>query len=811
MGEAPASLQLYLLGTFRVVADEREVRYEDWERREKGKARRAQSLVKVLALEPQRRLHRERLIGKLYPNLELSQGASNLHRMVHLARHALEPALDAGARSRFVHVSKEHVSLEAPGGVYSDLEEFERLAAAAFKSGTVAACEAALTLYGGKLLPDDEYEDWVRVRREQTAALYHELLGVAAQAYELEGMRAEAVECYRRLTVGEPTDEEAHRQLMRLYALAGDRGQAARQYGLCEKALARELGEKPERATVELYRQISSGGVSAPPAVGAGERTAEARRAPRFSKLTSQLGTVFEAKCDPGGSLFVCSARWEGRRAEVYSMREEAGEWHPLGLGDAALFAVSKADELALGLKRRFVRGFVVAGRLARLLPGGGRVPAASPYDDVQWADFAPDGRGLLLVRDIGGRNRLEYPAGRVLYETGGWVSHPRFSPDGEWIAFLDHPVRADDRGDVALVPAAGGDVRRLTGSWLSAQGLAWSASGEEVWFTAAETGAARSVRVVSLSGAARFVYAGAGSLTLHDATVAGRLLLSRDDTRLEIMGRAPGAGAETKLSRKFHWALARDLSDDGRRLLLTEAGEGGGGPYGVYLTATDGSSVARLGDGSALALSPGGEWALAVRREPENRLLLLPTSGGAPKLFDRAGLTYQPWGCWFPCGRRVLFAAGVPGRGTRLYAQDIEGGAPVCVTPSEEGVELTTTHAVSPDGRRAAAVRHDGTVWLYDLGSGKRTPVQGLEPGEVPVRWDGPEGLYVFRRGEVPTRVVRVGLADGARRLWRELSPPDATGVHEVLRVLLTPDASAYVYTCTRHLSDLYLVEGLA
>jgi hypothetical protein len=315
----------------------------------------------------------------------------------------------------------------------------------------------------------------------------------------------------------------------------------------------------------------------------------------------------------------------------------------------------------------------------------------------------------------------------------------------------------------------------------------------------------------VSLAGARRFVYAGAGSLTLHDATRDGRLLISRDDTRLEIMGGATEAGEERKLSRKFHWALARDLSADGRRLLLTEAGEGGGGPYGVYLMGTDGSSVKRLGDGTALALSPGGEWALAVRREPENRLLLLPTSGGAPKLFDRASVNYQPWGCWFPCGRRVLFAANEPGRGTRLYAQDLEGGEPACVTPDEEGVELTTTHAVSPDGRRAAAVRHDGTVWLYDLWGEGRVPVPGVEPGEVPVRWDGPQGLYVFRRGEVPARVFRVGLADGARRLWRELSPPDATGVHEVLRVLMTPDASGYVYTCTRHLSDLYLVEGLA
>lgn len=413
-------------------------------------------------------------------------------------------------------------------------------------------------------------------------------------------------------------------------------------------------------------------------------------------------------------------------------------------------------------------------------------------------------------MRDVRGRNRLEYPIGRVLYETGGWVGHPRFSPCGEWVAFLDHPVRADDRGCVALVSVADGAVRRLTDGWASAQGLAWAAGGEEVWFTAAETGSARALWAADLSGGRHFVYRGAGSLTLHDATDGGRLLLSRDDTRLEIQGRAPGASAEHELSW-LDWSLARDLSEDGRQLLFTEAGEGGGSSYGVYLRGTDRSPAVRLGDGSALALSPGGEWALAVRHEPESRLVLLPTAGGAPKLFDRAALNYQPWGCWFPDGRRVLFAANEEGRGTRLYAQDIEGGAPVCVTPGEEGVELTSTHAVSPDGRRVAAVRHDGTVCLYPLEGGACEPARGVEPGEVPVRWCGAGALYVFGRGESPARVFRVSLGDGAREFWGELSPPDPAGVHEVLRVLMTPDASAHVYTCTRNLSDLYLVEGLS
>lgn len=378
MDSNAATLTVYLLGTFRVVADGREVRDEEWQRRK------ARSLVKLLALQPQRRMHREQLIEALYPELEPEQGGSNLHRMVHLARRALEPGLARGAQSRFIQVREGHVSLEAPGGVATDLEEFERRAADAFKSRSLAACEAALALYAGELLADDPYEDWARARREQAAALYHELLGLSAQVYELEGMRAEAVECYRRLTSRNPTDEEAHRQLMRLYALAGDRGQAARQYRTCEEAVARELGVRPERATVELHRQIGSGEVAAGASAVAGRGLgAAARRGPKFQQLTFRRGTVREARCRPDGSLFVCAAGWEGRPAEVYSMRAETREWLPLGLGGAAVFAVSRTGELAVGLRRRFVRGFVTAGALA-CVPPRGAAPPVEVLDGVQ-------------------------------------------------------------------------------------------------------------------------------------------------------------------------------------------------------------------------------------------------------------------------------------------------------------------------------------------------------------------------------------------------------------------------------------------
>lgn len=448
----------------------------------------------------------------------------------------------------------------------------------------------------------------------------------------------------------------------------------------------------------------------------------------------------------------------------------------------------------------------MTSGALARVRLRGGVAPAHDFVDGVQWADWSPVG-GLAVVRDAGGRNVIEYPAGRVVYETGGWVSHPRFSPEGDRIAFIDHPVPADDSGSVAVV-RVGGEARIISGGWVSAQGLAWGPNGE-VWFTATEAGNARSLWAVAPGGEKRIIYRGMGSLTLHDLTPDGRALLTRDNTRLEIFARAGADAAERELTW-LDWSLARDLSDDGRTLLFTEAGEGGGATYGVYLRPTDGGAAARLGEGSALALSPDGRWVLAVRHAPAKQLVLLPTRGGAPKLISRAPLNYQPWAAWFPCGRRVLFAANRADRGTQLYVQSIEDDAPACVTPGEEGVELTSTHPVSPDGRLVAALGADRQTYLYSLdGPPRRHAVRGVEPGEAPVGWtrDG-RSLYVRRRGAVPARIFRVRLSDGRRESWGELAPADLTGVSEILRVLLTADADAY--TCTRNLSDLYLVEGL-
>src|SRR6266850_5757366 len=190
-GERPIgdeSLEICLLGPFRVVVDSRVVTERQWSRRKPA------LLIKLLALQPHHQLHREQLIELLWPDSDPESTINNLHKAIHLARHALEPALKSAADSHFILTRGQQIVLIAPGKLYIDVEEFERQADAALKSDHVAACETAIGLYQGDLLNEDVYEDWAATRREQLRDLYHRLLIKLSKIYEAHGDHQQSIE-----------------------------------------------------------------------------------------------------------------------------------------------------------------------------------------------------------------------------------------------------------------------------------------------------------------------------------------------------------------------------------------------------------------------------------------------------------------------------------------------------------------------------------------------------------------------------------------------------------------------------------------
>jgi hypothetical protein len=161
------------------------------------------------------------------------------------------------------------------------------------------------------------------------------------------------------------------------------------------------------------------------------------------------------ARFAPDGNTIVYGAFWDGRPVQLFSVRPESPESSPLPLPGSDILSVSSAGEMALSLDRW---GITPLGTLA------GGAPREF-LERVQEAIWNPDGSALAVVRvePPGGGSRLEYPAGRVLYETEGWLSQPRFSQEADAIAFAEHPVKADDVGLVSLVDL-GGKRRDLSG-----------------------------------------------------------------------------------------------------------------------------------------------------------------------------------------------------------------------------------------------------------------------------------------------------------------------------------------------------------
>jgi eukaryotic-like serine/threonine-protein kinase len=524
---------------------------------------------------------------------------------------------------------------------------------------------------------------------------------------------------------------------------------------------------------------------------------------PTYHQLTFRGGTIRMARFAPDGKNIVYSAAWEGNPTEVFVTRPDSPESRPFGLSKAEVLSMSREGEMAVLLNSHNVDPYINVGTLARVPLGGGA--PREVLENVQWADWSPDGTNFAVVREFGGLSRLEYPIGKVLYQTGGWLSHPRVSPKGDVVAFIEHPVRRDDAGSIAVVDLSGKEKILSTG-WETAWGLGWSPNGNEIWFSSTRLGYGRYLSAVNLSGKERLLAREPGTLTLQDVARDGRVLITRDVPRVGMVG----ASAENRKERDLSWldwSAPKDLSVDGKKLLFTESGEAGLENYSTYLRGMDGSPAVRLGDGVSFALSPDGKWVLSGLPKPPVQFNLLPTGAGESKELTHDQIN-RLWARWFPDGKRVLFAGDEPGKGVRLYVQDLNSGQVKAITG--EGVNGSLI-AISPDGKQVALVGPDQKPAMLTVESGEIRPIAGLHAGEAPIAWtsDG-RSLFVYRLGEVPASVNKLDLATGQRKLWKQLVPPDVSGVTDISSILITSDGNDYVYEYGRTLSDLYLVNDL-
>ncbi len=516
---------------------------------------------------------------------------------------------------------------------------------------------------------------------------------------------------------------------------------------------------------------------------------------PRFQKLTFRRGTILNARFAPDGNSVIYGAAVEGSPVEIFTTRPESPESKSLGFPSANVLAVSKTGELAISLGQRLLVGWETVGTLARVPMSGGA--PRELLESVQDADWSPDGSSLAVSHRVADRVRLEYPIGTVLHEATGWLSHPRFSPDGRYIAFFDHPERGDSAGRLVIL-----DLKKkskvLGPIFGGNSGIAWSSRGDVV------LNRFGGLVGVSPSGSIHEILGFAASLLPQDLTADGRLLAKGTNSRREIVGTSPGDSRERNLTW-LDWSYPDDISEDGRTLLFDEQ-QRGRANYLCYARKTDGSPAVLLGTARGFALSSDGRWALTINPDA-SQLTLLPTGPGSPRVIPKSGLIYQ-WGSFLPDGKRLLLTASEPGRGARIYVQDLDGGKPRAITP--EGYTIPQK-AVSPDGRTVAAIGPDRKIQLCSTsGAEPPRPLPGAREDEHAFGWTG-DGKSVYL-GLItnPARIDLCDVSTGERRLWKEIVPPDPAGVLSIGPILITPDGKSYVYSYRRLLDELVLLTGL-
>jgi Tol biopolymer transport system component len=526
-----------------------------------------------------------------------------------------------------------------------------------------------------------------------------------------------------------------------------------------------------------------------------GRSTAPTPQSPVFQPLTFRRGNISFARFAPDGRTLVYAASWEGGPVELYSTQPGSPESRAIGL-KADLQAVSQHGEMAVLLRK----------------PGGGQVLARMPIgggaprevlEHVQSADWGPDGDSLAVAHTVDGRDRIEFPIGRTLYEAQGWLSDLAVSPKGDRLAFAEHPVAIDSRGDVVVIDLQGKRTV-ISPGWEDIYGVHWTADSDELWFSASAAGSNHSIFAATLSGNVRMVMSAPGSLDVEDIAPDGRVLVAHGNRRPSIMVRAPGAAEESELTwMDFSWVS--DISDDGRKLLFSEQGVAGGPGYAAYLRGTDHSPAVRLGKGLSQYLSPDGRWALAIDLT-QNRLVILPTGPGESRTVAPNGIKAYSFAAWFPDGKRLIFAGFEEGKASRLYVQDADGGAPRALTP--EGVSVRS-NTLSPDGQWVVAPVKN-VLTAFPTGTGNPQPVKGAEADDIPIRWRGDGRVLFVRQGRLPARIFALDVSTGQRTLVHQISPRDVVGVDAIGDIRLTPDGNSYAYVYIQNLYSLYQVTGL-
>ena len=528
-----------------------------------------------------------------------------------------------------------------------------------------------------------------------------------------------------------------------------------------------------------------------------------------YKQLTFERGFLYAARFATDGRSVIYSASWNGQPLQIYSTDPGSPESRALNLLNSTLFAASAKDlAISIGCRDRYIGD--CQGTLAQVPVSGGAPREIA--EEVVAADWTSDGSEMALVRHTEGKYRVEYPRGKVIYESSKPLGFVRIAPGGKSLAIAQSAGEWGDAGQVLVLDGSG---NQLTHSqmYVSLEGIAWHPSGEEVWLAGTtDAGWADSIYALRMNGQERIVLRLPGMLRLHDISRDGATLLSKDLWRSDLMFR----GGNEKSERNLSWldyAQLRDITDDGKMVSIADWGQAAGTSALAFVRKTDGSPAVKLGAWDEPVLSPDGRRVLAVEGATvgTGKPSVVPIGVGEIQKFDVDAIQNVQSMGWMPDGKSFYYGAD-DGHGFCMYLQDLAGGKPRAVTPVITVKSYYfETHLASPDGKFLFARDTNGKAKLYPVDGGEPSDVAGLMPDDVWITWtkNGREA-YVFHDEKTSATVYRLNVTSGKREMVGKLAPADTAGVTSISNVLYTPDGKAYAYSDTQELSELFIVAGV-
>ena len=534
-------------------------------------------------------------------------------------------------------------------------------------------------------------------------------------------------------------------------------------------------------------------------AFAAGRRSGDDRASTGLSmeQRTFRTQSIYSARYTANGESIVYSAAEAGDSPRIYTVTAAYPQPRVVSDSGTHLLAVSSKDEMAVLVGAVYEHHRVLTGTLARM-PVGGGMPREL-LTGVHDADWSPDGSKLAVAHDVDGKDVLEYPIGTVLYESPGYLSDVRVAPDGQRIAFNEHPEKGDDRGAVAVLDLEG-RRKLLTPQYAAIEGLAWTPSGASLLYGAGTNGGIAQVNEVTLNGEIHPGSPGVGNATIQDIAPDGRRLIIRSD----IFTRVWVKRASDTTARDVSWlnvSFFPILSGDGSLLVFGDGSDMAGENYAVMLRRTDGSPAVRIGEGADLAMTRDKRWVLSAVPSAPAKLMMYPTGAGSARRMDHGEFSGILAASLLGDGSELMVCGNQAKHGVRCYVRPLENGEFRPFTP--EGVSRAIA---SPDGQSIVAVQGDSGYRQYSIHDGASQRVPGLTPNDIVLRFS-PDGksLWTRQASATPVRVDQVDLKTGARR---QLLPEFATrraGVLSVSEVALADDPRTYAYTEREALGYLF------